>query len=47
MPEGCTIRQVVSPTDVIQFGEVLSALFGDTQEAEQLRAYYGKAAARH
>ena len=38
--EGLQFRQVTSASDLLQFGEVMAALFGDTREGHQVLAYF-------
>lgn len=42
LPEGYRIKSVSSPLEIIQFGEVLSSLFGASKEADSVQMYYHK-----
>lgn len=40
LPEGFTIREVSTSSDIRLFGDVLSSLFGESQEARSVQLYY-------
>ena len=42
LPEGFRIKAVSSPSEIIQFGEMLSSLFDPSIEADSVQKYYHK-----
>ncbi|OPA78774.1 hypothetical protein BVG16_11605 [Paenibacillus selenitireducens] len=45
LPEGLQIKEAVTSDEIKQFGEVLSSLFGTSEEADHVRSFYSKVAA--